>query len=229
MTAGRLGVLGGSFNPLHQGHLHIAQRCRDIFGLSNILFVVAAAPPHKPAGDLISFVHRYAMVSLATAGIPYFVPSMAEMDPPVSPYSVDTLAKLARTHGLSGNEIFFLAGGDSFADVAGWHESSRLLLSYNFIFVMRPGVAAPEIALTLPPAVLPAVVDCRGFGAPELRRRVLEENATPSCRIYLADVGAPDIAASQIRRRVSSKQPIDSLVPAAVVDYISKLHLYGER
>ena len=228
MTAGRIGVLGGSFNPLHQGHLQVAHRCRDIFGLSKVLFVVAAAPPHKPAGDLISFVHRYAMVSLATAAIPYFVPSMAEMDPPASPYSIDTLAKLARAHDLGGEDLFFIAGGDSFAEVAGWHESSRLLSSYNFIFVTRPGVAPSDITSTLPPAVLPSVVDCRGTDAPELRRGVLENDAAPSRRIYLADVGAPDIAASQIRRRVGSKQPIDSLVPAAVVDYISKLHLYGD-
>jgi nicotinate-nucleotide adenylyltransferase len=159
----RLGVLGGSFNPIHLGHLHIAQRSREIFGLSRVLFVVASIPPHKPPQDLISYTHRYAMVSLATSGLAGCLPSLVELAPPPSPYTVETLAKLARQLGVTGKELYFLAGGDSLLDVTGWHDSATLLLSYNFVFIMRPGVPTPVIGAALPLAAVSRLVDARGL------------------------------------------------------------------
>ncbi|MBZ5498215.1 MAG: nicotinate (nicotinamide) nucleotide adenylyltransferase [Acidobacteriia bacterium] len=228
MTANRIGVLGGSFNPVHLGHLHLAQLSREIFGLSQVLFAVASVPPHKPPQDLIPFTHRYAMVALATSGLEYLVPSMVELEPPASPYSISTLAKLARRFGTSGKDLYFLAGGDSLLDVAGWHNSETLLMSNNFVFVMRPGVNAPDLRAALPQAAAPHVVDCRGLDSGSMRRRVAAELATPECRIFLVDAGAPDIAASQIRKLASLGQSIGHLVPASVHEYILKLHLYGE-
>ncbi len=172
----RLGVLGGSFNPIHLGHLHIAHRSLELFGLSQVYFVVASAPPHKPPEDLISFTHRFAMTSLATSGLTGCLPSLAELEPPASPYTIDTLAKLARRFGVSGKELYFLAGGDSLLDVAGWHDSTRLLLSYNFIFVSRPGVPRPAAGVAVPPAAAARVVDARGLEPervpPERRSRI---------------------------------------------------------
>jgi len=228
LTAQRLGVLGGSFNPVHLGHLHIAERSREVFGLSRVFFVVASVPPHKPLQDLIPFAHRYAMVSLATSGNACLSPSMVELEPPPSPYSVDTLAKLARRYETAGKDLYFIAGADSLLDVAGWHRPETLLKSYNFIFVVRPGVKAPDINAVLPPAAASRVVDCRGIRANRLGRRIAAELAKPECRIFLVDFAAPDVAASQIRRLASSGQRIDDLVPARVQEYILKLHLYGE-
>jgi nicotinate-nucleotide adenylyltransferase len=228
LTATRLGVLGGSFNPVHLGHLHIAQCGRDLFGLSQVHFVVASVPPHKPAQDLIPFPHRYAMASLATSGLAGFIPSMVELEPPVSPYSVDTLAKLARRYGLTGKDLYFIAGGDSLHDVAGWHMSEALLMSYNFVFVMRPGVSMPELSTLLPKPALARVVDCRGSTPNGMQQLLVTELAASDCRIFLIDAGAPDIAASQIRKLASQGQGIGHLVPAAVHEYILKLHLYGE-
>lgn len=228
MTVVRLGVLGGSFNPIHFGHLHIAQQSCEIFGLSQVFFVVAAVPPHKPQQALIPFAHRYAMTSLATAGHAHFLPSMIEMEPPASPYSIETLAKLARIHSLPGNELYFIGGGDSLLDVAEWHESEALLNSYSFIFIMRPGVNAPDIRATLPLEAARHVIDCRGLDQKQAQARVAAALATPECHIYLVDAGAPDIAASQIRQLASCGQRIDHLVPASVQEYILKLRLYGE-
>ena len=229
MTVRRLGILGGSFNPVHLGHLHIAQYCRDIFGLSQVLFVVASQPPHKPAQELVPFAHRFAMVSLATSGIDYFLPSPAELDPPASPYSIDTLVKLSDHLGVDGRHLFFIAGGDSLLEVAGWHEAERLLLSYQFVFVMRPGVENPDICAGLPPAAAGRVVDCRGINASVLPHHARRTLAERKCRIFLVDAGAPDIAASQIRRLASSGRRIDHLVPASVNEYIRKLQMYGGR
>ena len=80
------------------------------------------------------------MVSLATSGLEGYLPSLVELEPPASPYTIETLAKLARRFGVTGKELYFLAGGDSLLEVTGWHNSATLLLSYNFVFVMRPGV-----------------------------------------------------------------------------------------
>ena len=228
MTAQRLGVLGGSFNPVHLGHLHIAEHSREIFGLSQVLFVVASAPPHKSPQDLIPFAHRYAMVSLATSGNAHLFPSMVELEPPPSAYSVDTLAKLTLRFGATGKDLYFIAGADSLLEVAGWHRPETLLRSYNFIFVVRPGAKAPDIKSTLPPAAASRVVDCRGIDSARVGRQIAAELAAPECRIFLVDVAAPDVAASQIRKLASSGQRIDHLVPARVQEYILKLHLYGE-
>ena len=228
MGAIKLGVLGGSFNPIHLGHLHIARSAREAFGLSRVLFVVATVPPHKPPGDLIPFAHRYAMVSLATSGCEGFLPSLVEMEPPASPYTVETLAKLAHTFGVTGKDLYFIAGGDSLRDVAGWYDSEALLMSYNFVFVMRPGVQALDARVVLTPAVAPHVVDFRGVDAAGIRRRIGAECETEACRIFLIDAGAPDIAASKLRKMASLGLSIEPMVPAAVHEYIVKLHLYGE-
>jgi nicotinate-nucleotide adenylyltransferase len=227
-TAARLGVLGGSFNPVHFGHLHIARRSLEIFGFSQTLFVVASVPPHKPAQDLIPLTHRYAMVCLATAGYPGFIPSLIELEPPASPYSVDTLSKLERRFGVTGKSLFFIAGGDSLLEVSGWHRSEALLEQYNFVFVMRPGVSTPDPAAILPQAALMHIADFRGAASSELRQRLAAELAAPACRIYLVDAEAPDIAASEIRKLASMGRNIGRFVPPTVDEYIAKLHLYGE-
>jgi nicotinate-nucleotide adenylyltransferase len=224
----RLGVLGGSFNPIHLGHLHIAQRSREIFGLSRVLFVVASIPPHKPPQDLISYTHRYAMVSLATSGLAGYLPSPVELEPPPSPYTIETLAKLARQLGVTGKELYFLAGGDSLLDVTGWHDSAALLLSYNFVFIMRPGVLTSAVGAALPQAAVSRLVDARGLESGRAQERIADGLAASESRIFLVDAGAPDIAASQIRRLASLGQCIDHLVPAPVHEYILKQHLYGE-
>jgi nicotinate-nucleotide adenylyltransferase len=223
----RLGVLGGSFNPIHLGHLYLARQCRDLFGLSRVLLVVASLPPHKPCYDLIPFSHRYAMVSLAASGDPNLVPSMVELDPPLSSYTIENLGKLAQKYRIPGNCVYFIAGGDSLLDVGGWHQSRRLLASYNFVFVMRPGVMLLDPASVLPPEAGERIVDVRGCDAAAIQSRI--HAGAPACRIFLVEAGAPDIAASQIRKLAGAGADIAHLVPAAVNEYIRKLHLYGAR
>jgi nicotinate-nucleotide adenylyltransferase len=229
LTATRLGVLGGSFNPVHLGHLHIAQRCREIFELSRVLFVVAAVPPHKPQQDLVSFAHRYAMVSLATSGRADLVPSPVELEPPASSYSIDTLRKLEKQYGVCGKDIHFIAGGDSLLEVAGWHNAEDLLQAYNFIFVTRPGFAAPDLSRVLPRPVLARATDLRSTTPDRIHGVIAGGVASEECRIFLCEAGAPDIASSQIRMMAAAAATIGHLVPASVHEYILKLHLYGER
>lgn len=227
LGATRLGVLGGTFNPIHLGHLHLAQCARRLFGLDLVYFVVAAAPPHKPLEDLIPLAHRYGMVCLATAGTPSFVPSLIELDPPESPFSIHTLEKFT---GLNrGKVVYFLAGGDSLAEVSTWRESAKLLTSYNFVFVTRPGSDSVEPDSVLPAEAISGVRNLAGLDPRRLRRRIRSEESSPGSKVFIVDMGALDISASQIRRLASRGEEIRPLVPAAVHEYLQKTHLYGER
>jgi nicotinate-nucleotide adenylyltransferase len=225
----RLGVLGGTFDPIHLGHLHIAYRSERLFGLSRIHFVVASSPPHKPKSDLTSFHHRYAMVTLATCGFPSFVPSLAELEPPPSPYSIHTLVKLAR--GIAGKRplLYFIAGEDSLQDIANWRDSEELLRSYNFVFVARPGVKSISVSSLLPEKAAGLVRDLRGLAARESRRRIEAEQKESGNRIFIIDVEALNISSTEIRKKAATGKRINHLVPAAVHEYVQKLHIYGRR
>jgi nicotinate-nucleotide adenylyltransferase len=222
----KVGVLGGTFDPIHLGHLRVAEQARKVFGFSQIHFAVAATPPHKRAGNIIPFIHRYAMVCLATARRREFLPSMVEIEPPASPFSIDTLRKLTR--GGREGEIYFIAGGDSLLDVTNWRRSEELLASYNFVFVTRPGSGSLD-TVDLPPAARRRLRDLRGLGPRALRPRLRAETRRSESSIYVIDVGALDISSSEIRRRAAAGTRIAHLLPPLVHAYIQKLKVYGER
>jgi nicotinate-nucleotide adenylyltransferase len=224
----RIGVFGGTFNPIHLGHLHIAYAAQSLFSLSQIHFVVASIPPHKQPGDLIPFTHRYAMVSLAIARERSFVPSLAELEPEASPYTFDTMHKLERSIGHGRGRFFFIAGGDSLLEVKFWRESESLLASYDFIFLMRPGTGPLIPEKHLPGSVASRVRNFTGLKRAQIRRR-LDEDRSEEKRIYFVEAGAPDISSTGIRKLASSERAIRRMVPGPVREYIRKLHLYGGR
>ena len=211
------------------GHLKIADRIRRLFDLAQVHFVVAAEPPHKSSRGLAPLIHRFAMVSLATAGNPAFLPSLIEMENPPSPFSLDTLRKLARRHRLKATDLYFIAGGDSLLEVMGWHQGEELLRSYNFIFVARPGVAARNAADLFPAGIRERIRDLRVVQANQVARRIRIECRRGETRIFIVDAGAPDISSSMVRNLASAGKSIRHLVPVSVHQYIHKLHLYGER
>ncbi|MCK7522423.1 MAG: adenylyltransferase/cytidyltransferase family protein [Ignavibacteriales bacterium] len=106
----RIGVLGGTFNPIHSGHLHLAQQIGRLFSLSRIYFAVSTTPPHKQSPDILHLYHRYSMICLATEGIKGFLPSLIEIEAPASPYSIHTMEKFSAIHGVRAKELFFIAG-----------------------------------------------------------------------------------------------------------------------
>jgi len=224
----RVGVLGGTFNPIHFGHLHIADRVRRVFSLSKVYFVVATVPPHKLRENLIPFVHRYAMVSLAVSGIPSFIPSMIELEPKASAFSIDTMQKFERLLARGKSALYFIAGEDSLAEVRTWRDSERLLTSYNFIFAKRSGTRPVRCNDVLPAKAVARVRDLTGMGPARMRRKISEEKSGDH-RIYILDVDAPDISATRIRNLASAGKSFRRLVPESVCEYIRKHHLYGER
>ncbi len=217
-------MLGGTFNPIHFGHLYIARAVRRLFSLSEVRFVVSAMPPHKPPDSLLALMHRYAMVCLATAGDPTLIPSLVELEPPASSFSVDTMRKLRRQAVPADGILYFIAGADSLLEVKTWKKSEKLLTDYNFIFVARPGIERADPRAVLPRQAVPHVRDLTGLAIASARRRIAAEAGVAS-RIYLVDVGAPDISASCIRHRLLAHRPVDRMV----LDYIHKFHLYGGR
>jgi nicotinate-nucleotide adenylyltransferase len=222
----RLGVLGGTFDPIHEGHMHMARSVQKVFNLSKILFVVASTPPHKPPKTMVDFVHRYAMVCLATAGEPGFIPSPIELEPDASPYSVDTMSKVARDSGCGIEDLYFIAGGDSLREVQSWRESEKLLTSYNFVFVLRPGFEKGDYREFLPEKTWTRVCDCSRLDAEKIRIR-MEQRRGDTNLLFVVDIGAPDISATGIRRLAASGKDLSSLVPDPVNEYISKMRLYG--
>ncbi len=224
----RVGVFGGTFNPIHLGHLHVADRVQRLFGLARTHFVVASNPPHKPGLDLAPFVHRYAMVSLALSGSERMLPSTMELERPPSPFSIDTMRKFARRSPGGRRGLCFIAGGDSLFEVSGWRRGEELLASYNFVFVMRPGIEIRDPRRVLPGSIAGRIRDLRGLGPVQVRRQSSGEG-TGRNRIYLVEVDAPDISASQVRHLAAQGRSLKRLLPAPVALYINKLRLYGER
>jgi nicotinate-nucleotide adenylyltransferase len=229
LVRARIGVLGGTFNPIHAGHVQLALSALDLFRFSRIHFVVAATPPHKPTVDLLPLPHRYAMVSLATAGHPRFLPSLIELDPPASPYSIDTMRKMARVEGCSPSSLLFIAGGDSLSEVGEWKESRKLLSTFGCVFVSRPGVPRIDPREVLPAAVHPRVWDLRGLSGGALSSAIRCGLDGDESRIVLIDAAARNVSSSDIRRRVSEGKRFRHLLPPAVFNYINKTGLYGDR
>lgn len=178
---------------------------------------------------MIPFVHRYAMVCLATSRKPSFVPSLIELEPDASPFSVDTLRKLACHVPRSKGVFYFIAGGDSLNEVKSWRESETLLATYNFIFVLRPGSSMEDPKDVLPVRSLPLVRNLCGLGRVQIQHRIAVEERSGENRIYIVDIDAPDISATKIRTLAGAGKSIKSAVPAPARDYIRKLNLYGER
>jgi len=173
----RLGLFGGTFDPVHLGHLVLAEQCREAAGLDRVWFVVAGSPPHKPGGRT-AVAHRLEMVRIATAGHPAFEVSEVEARRPGPHYSVETLRAVRADR--PGDELFFLVGADSLVDLPTWREPEAIARLATVVVVNRPGVdrvapqsppgdfgpdARPILAVTVPPI---------GIASHDLRRRLAE-------------------------------------------------------
>lgn len=201
LRRGRVGILGGTFDPIHVGHLVVAEDCWYQLGLSEVLFVPTGAPPHKRGKTVSAADDRVAMVELAIAGNPHFRLSRADVDRPGDSYSVDTVRTIRSEVGASAS-LFFLIGGDSLIDLSSWHEPNALLELCQVVAVNRPGY--PRFDLGRLESTVPRARD----------------------RIITLEVPSLDLAASDIRRRVLEEWPIRYLVPDSVRSYIEERGLY---
>jgi nicotinate-nucleotide adenylyltransferase len=220
----RVCLFGGTFDPIHEGHLAVARAADRRFRFDEIHFIPAAFPPHKPAMNLLPFAHRFAMVALACAGQPSFVPSLAEANNVAASgasYSVDTVRRFQREICRPSDRIFFLLGADSFLGLRTWKEYETLLGLCDFVVANRPGVSLPSLRQVIPQRLLaePAGDSPAGRAEISLRRTT----------VYLLETVASRVSATSVRQRLDLGRSVRGLVPRAVEDYISKQALYRDR
>ena len=142
----RIGILGGTFDPIHLGHLDLASAAQAALGLTEVMLIPSNVPPHRPAPAASGF-HRFAMAALAVAGRPGWRVSDLELGEPTRSYTSTTLRSLHQD-GCQREELFFLIGADAFSDITSWHEFPAILDDANFGVVSRPGTSTTQLALT---------------------------------------------------------------------------------
>ena len=220
MAEWRLGILGGTFNPIHLGHLALAEAFRARLGLDRVLFVPAGTPPHKPPGGLVSSLHRYAMVSLAVAGHSKFVACPIEIERAGPSYTVDTVEALAGE--WPGARLFLLMGSDTFLDLPTWRTPERLgtfatlAVGYRARSPFDPESAAARAVL--------ARLGRAGW------RRVppdAPETLAPG-ECVLVETRTVAVSAREVRDRLAAGESARDQVPLGVAEYIAHHELYRE-
>lgn len=210
----RIGLLGGTLDPIHVGHIETARVAQRALELDRVVFLPSRVPPHRQHQPEASRYHRFAMTALAINGIDGLEAGDAELCAPGPSYTADTLVRLRASTGLPATQIFFITGADAFAEIETWHRYPEVLDLSHFVVVSRPGFPAeamktrlPTLASRMAPAT--RVAECSGCAA-----------------VFLVDAPTPDVSSTEIRRRLRAKTSLAGLVPDAVAVHIRKHRLY---
>jgi nicotinate-nucleotide adenylyltransferase len=226
-----IALFGGTFDPIHRGHVIVARAAVAKFALKQVWFIPADIPPHKQKTPILSFYHRYAMVALALEGEKAFVPSLLEAPDPATDgsrrkpsYSIDTVRRVKARLGKS-DHLYFLIGMDAFKDIAKWHEAEALLGECDFIVAARPGYSLADVASSLPPKLRPSAVVTKLFRKQKMEGPLVLPGAT----LHMLPETHENVSATQIRGAVERGGALKRLVPDAVAEYIHKEQLYRNR
>ena len=234
-----IGLFGGRFDPIHRGHLALAQAAASRYSLRQVLFVPANVPPHKQKHPLTAFIHRYAMVALATQDEKQFKPSLleapefaitrvgtaahggsGERSSPAN-YSIDTVRRLRQSLKKS-DRLFFLIGIDAFRDIAKWHEASALLAECDFIVASRPGYSLRDVAESLPEDLRPPAAVTRPFH----KQPAKGDLVLPGVTLHLLEGVHQNISATAIRAAAAQGKSLTRWLDPRVADYVRKHGLY---
>jgi nicotinate-nucleotide adenylyltransferase len=233
----RIALYGGTFDPVHVGHVTLASRLLELFALDGVIFIPAHVAPHKRERVVTRAVHRYAMLALATQGEWRFRISTVEIDAPESPYTVDTLRHFIEKFGRS-TRLFFVMGADSWLEISTWRDWERVLTLTDTIVVTRPGYELNVSHVT--PLVRERIVDLRA-AEHDAVEKIPSQTSSSTPRIFFSDVVEIDVSATEIRRAVLEEQGeknaldeeritrLEELVSPSVAEYIRKYRLYQER
>lgn len=199
----KTGIIGGTFDPIHLGHLAMAESVREIFELNEVLFIPSARPPHKTEKRVSQEAHRLMMTYLAIKSNPYFQLSAVEIMREGPSYTLDTVNELNKKFG-KGMELFFMIGTDQLAELPTWYKSKELVSKVHFIAVTRPGASFDMAAI--------------------------EEFFGESIMTHIHQITTPglEISSTDIRERVKLGRSIKYLVPEVVEEYIKKERLYRD-
>ncbi|HUJ93781.1 MAG TPA: nicotinate-nucleotide adenylyltransferase [Terriglobales bacterium] len=228
-----IGLFGGTFDPIHRGHLALASAAREQFKLGRIYFVPASVPPHKQRQPLTAFCHRYAMVVLATQDEKTFVPSLLEApegsvegkssakSSPQPNYSIATVCRLRQSFRKS-DQLFFLIGIDAFLDIAKWHKAEELLQECEFLVASRPGYSLADVANALPEKLRPGAHVTKPFAKQPARGDLVLRGVT----IRLLEGVHQPVSATAIREAAAAGRSLKRFVDPRVEEYIRKMELY---
>jgi nicotinate-nucleotide adenylyltransferase len=227
-----IGLFGGTFDPVHRGHMALARAALEQYKLHRIYFVPASIPPHKERKPLAAFAHRFAMLVLATAQEKAFVPSLLEAPEEIGAgtrkeraekpnYTIDTVRRLKQSFKAS-DKLFLLIGMDAFAEIAKWHEAEALFRECEFVVAGRPGYSLADVANALPASLRPRPEVSRPFQKQAAQGDLVLRGATIH---LLGDLHQP-ASATAVRQAAAAGKPLGRFVDAAVADYIKKMGLY---
>ncbi|MGD0988984.1 MAG: nicotinate-nucleotide adenylyltransferase [Candidatus Sulfotelmatobacter sp.] len=229
-----IGLFGGTFDPIHRGHLALARAARERYKLGRILFVPANVPPHKQQQPLSEFAHRYAMIALATGPEKDFVPSLLEAPQDLdasSPlakkaeakpnYTIDSVKRLKQSF-KKADRLFLLIGIDAFADIAKWHQAEALFRECEFVVASRPGYSLADVANALPESLRPRAEATKPFAKQAATGDLVLSGVT----IHLLDGVYQPVSSTAIRQAAAGAKSLGRFVEPAVADYIKKIGLY---
>jgi len=206
----RIGLLGGTFDPIHYGHLDAADAARERLGLDEVLFIPSRVPPHRDGHRLASGYHRFALVALAIQDRAGFRASAMELERDGHSFTVETLRQL-HAEGCRPLQLFFIIGADAFAEIATWREYPGVLDAAHFVVIARPGVSLAT-AIARNPSLAPRLREPRDDGS--------------ETGIFLVEAHTRDVSSTAIRSRLATGRAVDDLVPTPVAHYIVANDLY---
>jgi nicotinate-nucleotide adenylyltransferase len=233
-----IGFFGGTFDPIHRGHLALARAAQKRCNLTRVLFVPAGVPPHKQSQPLSAFVHRYAMIALATTQEKDFAPSVLEAPQDsdsnapgkgkaraANPnYTIDTVRHFKQSF-KKADRLFLLIGIDAFDEIAKWHHAEELFRECEFVVAGRPGYSLADVANALPESLRPRQEVTRPFHKQAATGDLVLKGVT----IHLLDEVYQPISSTTIREAAAAGKPLGRFVEPAVADYIKKMGLYKGR
>jgi len=211
------GLFGGTFNPIHCGHLKAAEEVLKYFSLDRIFFIPSYIPPHKNKKEVVSAQHRLKMVEIACKSQPKFQVSEVEARKPEPSYSIVTLKKLKEI--FPGDKFYFIVGSDAFLEIETWRDYKQLLKECSFIVVSRPGFKLKSLRKVI------NNIGGETFITPE-KPLAPGEKVSVGKAVYYLEIDSVDISSSEIREKLQAGLPITGLVPAGVEGYIHQNNLY---
>jgi len=246
-----IGLFGGSFDPIHRGHIALARSAAERYSLRQVLFMPAGVPPHKQSQPLTAFVHRYTMAALAVQDEKTFLPSLLEapaeitapaaavssersagraarnkatlLPQPAPNYTIDTVRRLKQRLKKS-DRLFFLIGIDAFRDISKWCEARALLAECDFIVASRPGYSLRDVAESLPEGLRPP----ESVTKPFQKQPATGDLVLPGLSLHLLEGVRQDVSATTIRAAAAQGKPLARWLDPRVAEYVRKVGLYRE-